>query len=125
MIKKILITIVVLAVLVGGGFAYINYESEKELENFATESSQVATTTEIKTYTLTDISVHKSKNDCWLAINGDVLDVTSFISKHPGGDRILEGCGIDSTELFKSVPGHNSSIAKLLVKKLTIGKLAN
>jgi cytochrome b involved in lipid metabolism len=125
MIKKILITIVVLAVLVGGGFAYINYESEKELENFATESSQVATTTEIKTYTLTDISVHKSKNDCWLAINGDVLDVTSFISKHPGGDRILEGCGIDATVLFKSVPGHNSSIAKLLVKKLTIGKLAN
>jgi cytochrome b involved in lipid metabolism len=95
------------------------------LENFATESSQVATTTEIKTYTLTDISVHKSKNDCWLAINGDVLDVTSFISKHPGGDRILEGCGIDSTELFKSVPGHNSSIVKLLIKKLTIGKLAN
>jgi len=41
-----------------------------------------------------------------LAIKGKVYDVSSFIAsgKHPGGDAILEGCGIDATVLYTTRP---------------------
>lgn len=126
--KKIIIGVLMIFVLIGAGFWYMNYQEEEELNQFAAEpntANEATSTTETKTYTLADVSMHNKKSDCWLAIHGTVLDVTSFISKHPGGDRILEGCGKDASSLFDSVPGHNSSIAKMLVKKLTIGKLAN
>ena len=39
-----------------------------------------------KVYTMEEVAAH-SKNAAdgiWIVINGDVLDVTSFIDKHPG-----------------------------------------
>lgn len=36
-----------------------------------------------------EIASHNRKNDCWLVINGVVCDVTSFISKHPGGENLI------------------------------------
>ena len=54
----------------------------------------------LKTYTLTDISSHNSRNDCWMAIDGKVYDVTVYIPGHPGGETILAGCGKDATDLF-------------------------
>jgi len=84
-----------------------------------------ASTTEAKFYTLQEISLHNNRTDCWMAINGDVLDTTDFISKHPGGERIIEGCGKDATPLFNQIPGHaTKSVVKLLMKKMKIGELA-
>jgi cytochrome b involved in lipid metabolism len=55
---------------------------------------------DIATFTLAEVAAHSTQGDCWLAINGMVYDVTSFIATHPGGEAILEGCGKDATSLF-------------------------
>ncbi len=55
-------------------------------------------------YSLEEIAQHSSESSCWQAINGKVYDVTPFISFHPGGRLILNGCGKDSTVLFETRP---------------------
>jgi len=39
-------------------------------------------------YTLDDVAKHTTHADGWLAIDGQVYDVTPFIGEHPGGDII-------------------------------------
>ncbi len=37
---------------------------------------------------------HASRDDCWVAYNGKVYDITSYLPRHPGGtNRILTYCG--------------------------------
>ena len=55
-------------------------------------------------YTLADVSMHSTADDCWLVIHGKVYDVTTWIPQHPGGNAILEGCGKDATDLFETRP---------------------
>jgi len=74
-----------------------------------------------KRYTLQEISTHNNQSDCWLVINNTVYNVTSFIPTHPGGMRILEGCGKDATNLFTNV--EHSSDAKTLLNQYRIGSL--
>jgi cytochrome b involved in lipid metabolism len=66
----------------------------------------VPTKMEVKTYSLSDIEEHTKAENCWMAIEGKVYDVTKFIAsqKHPGGEAILQGCGKDATELFNTRP---------------------
>lgn len=56
------------------------------------------------TFNLSQVAQHDHKQDCWLAIDGNVYDVTDFVSRHPGGDAILEGCGTDATQLYETRP---------------------
>lgn len=52
--------------------------------------------------TMAEVSQHDSKTSCWTVIRGSVYDVTSFISKHPGGaSKILALCGNDGTSAFE------------------------
>ncbi len=78
-----------------------------------------------KTFTAQEVATHNTKNDCWMSINGKVLNVTSFISLHPGGDKILKGCGVDATGYFNKVPSHLQGTAQSLLSKLQIGTLSN
>ncbi|CAJ1378084.1 unnamed protein product [Effrenium voratum] len=51
--------------------------------------------------TMSDVAKHNSKSDCWVVVDGQVLDVTSFLSEHPGGElAILTFAGKDATEEF-------------------------
>lgn len=63
-------------------------------------------TSQGKSYSLTEIASHKNADNCWLAIEGKVYDVTNFIAsgKHQGGLAILDGCGKDATLLFNTRP---------------------
>jgi cytochrome b involved in lipid metabolism len=55
-------------------------------------------------YELGVVSAHDSETDCWIVLEGKVYDVTPFISSHPGGEAILEGCGRDATDLYDTRP---------------------
>lgn len=55
-----------------------------------------------KSFSMSEVSRHKSKDDCWTVISGDVYNLTEFINRHPGGDQILRACGTDATTLFTS-----------------------
>ncbi|MBU0531888.1 cytochrome b5 domain-containing protein [Candidatus Micrarchaeota archaeon] len=63
-----------------------------------------STFTNVSSHTLESISQHNSSNDCWMAIDGKVYDVTDATSPHPGGETILQGCGTDATVLFETRP---------------------
>jgi cytochrome b involved in lipid metabolism len=37
----------------------------------------------------------------WTIIDGDVYDITNYVSMHPGGKKkIMRGAGKDSTDMF-------------------------
>lgn len=35
--------------------------------------------------TLSDLSKHNDKSDCWIALHSKIWDITDFIDEHPGG----------------------------------------
>lgn len=75
--------------------------------------AEVSTTT--IAYTMAEVAKHNNESSCWSVIDGNVYDLTSWISKHPGGERnILKICGIDGTSAFNSEHGKD---AKAQVKR--------
>ena len=55
-------------------------------------------TESLKEYSLADVSKHTSSDDCWLAINGKVYNVSDYADEHPGGPELLrERAGKDAT----------------------------
>eukprot|EP00434_Breviolum_minutum_P024189 symbB.v1.2.021355.t1/scaffold1839.1/size99268/11 len=53
---------------------------------------------------MTEVAKHNSKTDCWVVVDGQVLDVTSFLKDHPGGElAILTFAGKDATEEFNMI----------------------
>ena len=54
-------------------------------------------------YTLKEIAQHKDSKSCWSAIDGNVYDLTSWITQHPGGAGVIKGmCGKDGTAAYNS-----------------------
>jgi len=59
--------------------------------------------TQTSGYTLDDVALHATQASCWSAVNGKVYNLTSFITKHPGGEkRILNMCGKDASAAFSN-----------------------
>lgn len=91
-------------------------------------TSTTSVSSEVKTYTLADISQHAIETDCWMAVEGKVYNVTDFVGKHPGGKAILGGCGKDATILFNERPTNNKGPhpdeAREILKTFEIGTLA-
>ena len=53
---------------------------------------------------MTEVAKHTTKTDCWVVVAGQVLNVTSFLSEHPGGElAILTFAGKDATEEFNMI----------------------
>lgn len=74
-----------------------------------------------KTYTLAEVASHNSASNCWMAISQNVYNVSSYTRIHPGGQRILEGCGTDATTLFNSIGQHVG--ARAILNTFKIGRL--
>ncbi|KAH7652467.1 Flavonoid 3'5'-hydroxylase protein [Dioscorea alata] len=75
-----------------------------------------------RVFNLQQLTEHNSKQDCWLAIHGKVVDVTKFLEDHPGGDQVLlEVAGKEATKEFEDI-GH-SKVAKELVLEYQVGLL--
>ena len=55
-------------------------------------------------YTMEEKAQHTTKSDCWVVVSGEVLNVTKFLSEHPGGElAILTFAGKDATEVFNMI----------------------
>jgi cytochrome b involved in lipid metabolism len=75
---------------------------------------------------LEELKAHNKRRSCWVAIHGEVYDLTRYIVKHPGGDIILKGAGIDATHLFtkSNKYGHDHSNGAFeVLKQYHIGYL--
>eukprot|EP00804_Cyclotella_cryptica_P026396 CCRYP_008086-RA/>CCRYP_008086-RA protein AED:0.16 eAED:0.16 QI:143/1/1/1/1/1/2/77/1262 len=59
---------------------------------------------ELPKITMEVLRQHNSDDDCWIAINGKVYDLTDFAEEHPAGPAsIRELAGQDGTEAFEAV----------------------
>merc|ERR1712007_128811 len=73
---------------------------------------------------LDEVAKHNTDKDCWVVVNGQVLDVTEFLNDHPGGKRaIMLYAGKDASEEFNML--HDPKVVKkYLAPKQILGNLA-
>merc|ERR1711971_509700 len=73
-------------------------------------------------YTMEEVAKHVTKDDCWVVVSGQVLNVTSFLSQHPGGElAILTFAGKDATEEFNMI--HPPDVIPKYAPDAIIGKV--
>lgn len=54
-------------------------------------------------YTMADVKSASTSSKCWSVIDGNVYDLTKWITSHPGGASAIKFlCGIDGTNAFKA-----------------------
>lgn len=143
--KSTIIYWIIFAIIIFGAVIFVisTRAEEPSTNNNPTQSStenspqSTSNTTKIdsKTFTSSQVAEHDTRNDCWTIIDGSVYDITSYISKHPGGNEIERACGIDGSSLFNerttqdgekvgSGSSHSGS-AKSQLQQLKVGDLAN
>merc|ERR550532_1194774 len=55
-------------------------------------------------YSKEEVAKHTTKSDCWVILHDKVLNVTNFLSQHPGGElAILTFAGKDATAEFDMI----------------------
>merc|ERR1740138_440347 len=75
-------------------------------------------------YTMEEVAKHTTKSDCWVVVAGQVLNVTTFLSQHPGGElAILTFAGKDATEEFNMI--HPPDVIGKYAPDAIIGKVGS
>lgn len=66
-----------------------------------------------------ELARHNKEDDCWVALKGNVYNVTLYLQYHPGGvEELMRGAGSDATELFNEAHrwvNYETMLAKCLV----------
>lgn len=58
-------------------------------------------------YKISEIKKHKTSDDCWTVISGDIFDLTEWIKQNPKDkSRLKKMCGIDGSRVFKNQFGN-------------------
>ena len=64
-----------------------------------TPSQTPAPTTPALVLNKIEVAKHNNASDCWSIIDGNVYNLTSWISQHPGGQAAIKSlCGIDGSD---------------------------
>ena len=73
-------------------------------ENSELASSEITSEASVASepvITVETVAKHATSGDCWSIVNGNVYDLTQWISVHPGGTGPIESmCGVDATTAF-------------------------
>lgn len=82
------------------------------------------TTSNVKTFTMQEVALHADTTSCYSVVNGSVYDLTTWIPKHPGGERAIKSiCGKDGTDGFNGKHGGKPQQESTLAS-FKIGELA-
>ncbi|KAJ3199511.1 hypothetical protein HDU82_000361 [Entophlyctis luteolus] len=74
----------------------------------------------LREITTAEVAKHNKENDCWVIVNGQVLDATPFLKDHPGGKKaILIYAGRDATEEFNMM--HKKDVVEKYAPEIIIG----
>merc|ERR1719181_1455372 len=75
-------------------------------------------------YTLEEVAKHITKDDCWVVVNGQVMNVTNFLKDHPGGElAILTFAGKDASEEFNMI--HPPDVVGKYAPDALVGKVGS
>jgi len=78
-------------------------------------------TNQLNIFTEEEVAEHCTKDSLWMIIKGNVYDITTYVSSHPGGERaLLKFAGKDGTE---NVEYHSPKMLQILNSTYFIGKL--
>lgn len=78
----------------------------------------------LKGYTLSQVAAHNTKGDAWIIYKNKVLDVSKWISSHPGGEQtILRFAGMDATDEIMSF--HDSWVLDTKLPHFVIGAVTD
>lgn len=106
----------------GVGGVTLGFVGYKLLPRAGEQQSDHATPLELseKLIPYDEVRKHNTRDSCWVVINGEVYDVTSFLSDHPGGIApILKVAGSDATRVF--VPIHPPDTLSALPPTARVG----
>jgi|SRR3989338_1565946 len=79
-----------------------------------------------RNFTLSDVALHGREDDCWMAIEVQVYDITAYLPDHPSEpELVLPWCGKEATQAWqtKGKGRPHSPRADQLLAKYRIGKL--
>lgn len=97
-------------------------ESDKELNHEKAEAPKNPPTPKPGEITKEELAKHNKANDIWIAIKGNVYNITEFLEDHPGGEDVLmDNAGKDATRAFEDI-GHSPD-AESQMKQFLIGRL--
>ncbi len=95
-----------------------------ETDGVLATSSALEPSISLPVFSSAEIAMHATESDCWTSIEGQVYNLTSFISEHPGGKRaILELCGRDGSVDFRDAHGKGGRGQVAVFTKYKIGIL--
>jgi len=100
-------------------------ETKKAKEEVATSSGAASSSPSSsgeKIYTMDEVAAHNKKDNIWVVIDEQVLDVTTFLPDHPGGEKaILLYAGRDATEEFNML--HDPKVIPRYAPDSVIGRV--
>ena len=114
-----------MAILFVVGSGYIMYMGRPVMSLPApTQTGTSTSTNTAHQYTLAEVAKHATEANCWSVIGGSVYDLTSWISRHPGGPQAIIGlCGTDGTDAYSNQHGGQRR-PQAMLDLLKIGSLS-
>ena len=92
--------------LVDVGLVNVDKDKKKAPPPFVVKSSNDSNSVVLrttKTYTLDEVTKHTTPNSTWIIYNNYVLDVTTWVHHHPGGEQtIARFAGMDATDEIRA-----------------------
>lgn len=73
-----------------------------------------------------ELARHRTPQDCWMAIDGSVYDLSAYLPRHPADDGLLDPwCGRDASEAYRTklLGRPHSARADRLLQTYRIGRL--
>jgi len=93
----------------------------EEIDGSHNSSVDASVVSKLPEITREELKSHNYPSNAWCAVHNQVLDISKFARRHPGGDLILLAAGSDATVLFETY--HPRGVPASLVNKLKIGEL--
>lgn len=81
----------------------------------------------LPSYTLAQVAGHATASDCWMAIEGKVYDVTTYVPQHPAPLSVITPwCGKDAAEGMRTKGNgrDHSPAGWTLLEQFLIGDLS-